>query len=89
MDKRTEGPGEEELRAGRSYLAGTVRDDAGNEKTTFLQTPQAYDFTAKSIVAMAKNIENGNFKKGYQTPATAFGEQFILEIEGCSMQDVK
>jgi hypothetical protein len=33
-------------------------------------------------VLIAEKILNGNFKPGYQTPAMAYGEDLIMEVEG-------
>jgi short subunit dehydrogenase-like uncharacterized protein len=35
-----------------------------------------------SSLLISQKILNGNFKAGYQTPASAYGEDLVLEIPG-------
>ena len=47
-----------------------------------LTTPEAYEFTARSAIQAVERVLKGDFKPGFQTPAMAFGEDFVLQIEG-------
>lgn len=82
MDKRPDGPREEKREASCMYLWGEV----SNENSTIearLKTPNGYTLTALSSVLIARKIMEGDFKTGFQTPSSAYGEGLILEIEGC------
>ena len=47
-----------------------------------MRCPEAYDLTALSVLLIAQKILKGQFKPGYQTPASAYGEDLIMEIPG-------
>lgn len=88
IDKRVDGPNEKQRTEGKSYFWGQVSDNAGNVKTAILKTPEGYSLTAATSVLIAEKVLNNNFKTGYQTPSTAYGEGLILEIAGCSLKEV-
>ncbi len=82
VDKKPGGPSEEKLLTGKSYLWGKVWNEQGQQAEARLETVSGYLLTAKTSVLIAEKIMNGNFKPGYQTPAMAYGEDLIMEIEG-------
>jgi short subunit dehydrogenase-like uncharacterized protein len=41
-----------------------------------------------TALGAAKKALNGAAKAGYQTPASAFGQDFVLEGEGVTREDV-
>lgn len=82
IDKKPGGPSEEKLLTGKSYLWGKVWNEHGEQAEARLETVSGYLLTAKTSVRIAEKILNGNFKPGYQTPAMAYGENLIMEIEG-------
>ncbi len=82
VDKKPGGPSEEKLLTGKSYLWGKVWNENGEQAEARLETVSGYLLTAKTSVLVAEKILNGNFKTGYQTPAMAYGENLIVEIEG-------
>lgn len=88
IDKRKEGPTEQQRAEGRSYLWGRVCDNAGNVKVSLMQTPEGYRLTALTASLIASKILAGTWKTGYQTPATAYGENLILEVPGCTLKDI-
>jgi short subunit dehydrogenase-like uncharacterized protein len=88
IDKRKEGPDEHQRAQGRSYFWGRVCDNAGNVKISTLQTPEGYTLTAQTATLIASKVLNGMFKTGYQTPATAYSENLILEIPDCIRKDL-
>ena len=89
IDKRKPGPNEKQREEGMSYFWGKVEDNAGNVKTAILKTPEGYKLTAITSVNIAQKVLNNNFKTGYQTPSTAYGEKLILEVPGCKLIDDK
>jgi short subunit dehydrogenase-like uncharacterized protein len=82
IDKKPGGPSEEKLTTGRSYLWGKVWNDQGQQVEARLETVSGYLLTAKTSVLIAEKILRGQVKTGYQTPAMAYGEDLIMEIEG-------
>jgi short subunit dehydrogenase-like uncharacterized protein len=63
-------------------LWGKVRNSSGQQAEARLETISGYWLTAKTSVLIAEKILHGNFKPGYQTPAMAYGENLIMEIDG-------
>jgi short subunit dehydrogenase-like uncharacterized protein len=53
-----------------------------------LETVSGYKLTALTSVLLAQKILQGQFKVGYQTPAMAYGEGLILEIEQTRISDL-
>ncbi len=84
LERDTDGPSNEKREEARMFLWGRVSNgDAAIENR--LTTPNGYTLTAKASVLITQRILNEDFAVGYQTPATAYGKDFILEIEGCEM----
>jgi short subunit dehydrogenase-like uncharacterized protein len=81
------GPSESRRRAGESRLWGEARDAAGRRVVTRLQAPDAYDLTAMLALELAERALAGDAKPGYQTPARAYGKDFVLGFPGVSRQD--
>jgi len=88
IDKKPGGPSEEKLLTGKSYLWGKVWSEQGLHAEARLETLSGYLLTAKTSVLIAEKILGGNFKTGYQTPAMAYGENLIMEIEGTKREDI-
>ncbi|MEO9871406.1 saccharopine dehydrogenase family protein [Ekhidna sp.] len=83
MDKRPDGPKENRRKESNMYLWGEVTDGTQSIEAR-LKTPNGYTLTALTSVLIAQKIFAGEIKPGFQTPSSAFGEDLILEIEGCS-----
>jgi short subunit dehydrogenase-like uncharacterized protein len=81
IDQRTAGPDREKINSSKSFLWGKVYDDSGKTSSALIETLSGYDLTSKTSVLIAQKILSGNFKTGFQTPASAFGADLILEIE--------
>ena len=91
IEKRTEkvaGPDENRRNTAKCYFKGTVEDENGIKVEALLTTPEGYKLTALTAFEIVKEVMAGNFKIGYQTPATAYGPDFILKIDGCERTDV-
>lgn len=82
------GPSDAERAQGFSLLWGEVRDAAGTTRTTRMRTPEAYTLTALTAVAAARKVLAGQAPPGFQTPARAYGADFIMEIPGVSREDL-
>ncbi|MTI23240.1 NAD-dependent epimerase/dehydratase family protein [Fulvivirga sp. RKSG066] len=82
IDKKPAGPSEEKRTKANMYLWGKISGlNDSHEKR--IKTPNGYTLTARSAVLIAQKILNGDFKKGYQTPSSAYGKDLIFEIDGC------
>lgn len=82
------GPGAEQRAGGRSLFFAEASDGAGRRVASRLQTVEAYTLTARTAVEIARRAAAGETPVGYQTPATAFGADFILSFEGTVREDV-
>ena len=65
-----------------------MKNQAIETKTALLVCKEGYLLTALSSVLFSQKVLANNFKAGYQTPASAYGYQLILEIEGSKFTDV-
>ena len=81
------GPTSAQRAAGRAVLIGEAWNDAGEHITTRLETPEGYELTARTCVEIARLAANGDAPVGYQTPATAYGADFIMRFEAVSRLD--
>jgi short subunit dehydrogenase-like uncharacterized protein len=85
---RERGPSEEERRRGRGSVWGEVEDDAGGRAASRLTLPDGYTFTARAALAGVERVLAGQAPAGFQTPAKAFGPDFVLHLEGVTRTDL-
>jgi short subunit dehydrogenase-like uncharacterized protein len=78
-----------EQRAGtRMVVWGQVEDLPGNKATARLYGPEAgVEWTARAALAAVQKVLGGDAPPGFQTPATAYGPDFVLECEGVRRED--
>jgi short subunit dehydrogenase-like uncharacterized protein len=81
------GPTDEERARGRSLLWGEACDDAGRRVASWLRGPEGYTLTALTALAVVERVLRGEAVVGFQTPAMAFGADFILEIPGVERRE--
>jgi short subunit dehydrogenase-like uncharacterized protein len=77
------GPSAEHREDGQGLIWGRVINSGGETVESGLSTPEGYTLTSKIAWLIATKITAGNLKPGYQTPATAYGNDLIFEVEGC------
>ncbi|WP_254763097.1 saccharopine dehydrogenase family protein [Natrinema marinum] len=85
IDARVDGPDERALATGSAVVWGEVTDRAtGRRARARLHTPNPYALTAESAVTAAERVleRGGQVPDGFQTPASAFGSEFALELAG-------
>ena len=82
IESRAPGPSDEMRSKARSLVWGQVTDAAGTTATVRMEGPDGYTLTAYSSLIIARKILEDNFKPGYQTPASAYGEDLVLEVPG-------
>ena len=83
------GPTAEERAQSVTRMWGEVENDEGETATTRLRTPDTYDVTKVTAVEAARRTISGEVGPGYQTPASAFGPDFILEFDGVERVDLE
>jgi len=84
IDAAPPGPTDEERARTYCLLWGEASDDTGGRVEARLRTPDGYTLTALTTLAIVERIVNGDAPAGFQTPAAAYGADFVLEIEGTS-----
>ena len=79
-----------ELRARtRTHVWGEVADEQGRRAVSRLHGPEAgLVWTTITALGAARKALNCAAKAGYQTPASAFGKDFVLEGEGVTREEV-
>jgi short subunit dehydrogenase-like uncharacterized protein len=81
------GPSDEQRARGKSLLWGEASDDEGRRVVSRLQGPEGYTLTAHAALAIVEKVLGGEAPVGYQTPAKAYGADFVLGLEGVTRQD--
>ncbi len=74
------GPSEKQLNAGSTICYAEVSNAKGQKASATILGPEAYVFTAQTLLAISKQIMGGNVKSGYQTP-NFYGVTLLNEIE--------
>ncbi|MCB0495964.1 MAG: saccharopine dehydrogenase NADP-binding domain-containing protein [Cyclobacteriaceae bacterium] len=65
-----------------THIWGKATDSAtGKSVEAELITPESYYLTSLTAIESVKRVLKGKFNKGYQTPAMAFGKDFILSFD--------
>lgn len=88
VDRKIKGPRPETLKAGRSLLWGRVKDASGIIAAARIETLSGYKLTSMTSVLIAESILKGHFKRGFQTPASAYGPDLILQIKNTRRTDL-
>lgn len=88
IKQRPAGPTEEHRHQVRSYIWGEVKK-GDQSRRAYLDLPEGYTLTALTTLAIAKKVIEGQAPMGYQTPAMAFGPDFITEIAGVNRVELK
>lgn len=88
MDNLPDGPTAEERAEGRTKLSAEVTGADGRVARSIVDAPSGYSLTPLSVVAVAHRILNGDFKPGYQSPGSAYGESIINDIPDTRIIDL-
>ena len=88
IDKRPAGPGDEQRSKAMSLVWGQVSDNKGETRTVRMSCPDGYTLTMHSTLLIAKKILQGNLKTGYQTPASAYGEDLVMELPNVQRETI-
>ncbi len=72
-----------------THVWGEVADDQGRIASARLHGPEAgVEWTTAAALGAARKALNGLAPAGYQTPASAYGPDFVLEAQGVIREDV-
>lgn len=72
-----------------THVWGEVADDQGARATARLHGPEAgVEWTGRAALAAVRKVLSGHAPAGFQTPAKAYGADFVLECEGVTREDV-
>jgi len=88
METLPDGPTQEERAAGRSGISAEIMGKDGKVVSAYVDAPSGYDLTPLSVVALAQRVLNGDFKVGYQSPGSAYGEETIKDIPDTYLIDL-
>lgn len=87
IDTTLIGPSEQARETNKTYLYARATDQAGNYAEAWLETIEAYKFTAIASIMATERVLDGNYS-GAMTPAEAFGSDFVLDIAGTQRFDI-
>lgn len=88
IDKRPEGPSDDERKRGQAILIAVARNAKGETVRTRLKTPEGYSLTALTGLDIAKRVAKGEVKAGFQTPSLAFGADYVTAFDGVTREDL-
>ena len=89
IERGPAGPTAEQRAATRTFLWGEVTDDQGKRAIARLFGPEpGYTWTPITMLQVVRRVLDGHAPPGYQTPAKAYGPDFVLETEGVRREDV-
>ena len=88
VDAMPEGPDDATRESTRAMIYAEATGTDGETARAMLETPSGYQLTLHAAVESARRVAAGEAPAGYQTPATAFGADFVLELPDCQRTDL-
>jgi short subunit dehydrogenase-like uncharacterized protein len=67
--------------------SATATDEEGRRVVSRLRGPEGYTFTVLTALAIVDRVLTGAAPPGFQTPAQAYGADFVLGIAGVTRED--
>jgi len=86
INSKSPGPNDERRDKAVSLIRAKVTNPKGTTSEATMRCPEAYSLTAHTVLLIAKKILDGHYTPGYQTPASAYGADLIMEIPGVERQ---
>jgi short subunit dehydrogenase-like uncharacterized protein len=86
VDRCVDGPDAETREQTGALLWGEI-SDGDRTLTSRLRTPNTYTLTVLAAVEIVQRVRAGDAPAGYQTPASAYGPDLVLEIDGVERTD--
>jgi short subunit dehydrogenase-like uncharacterized protein len=84
-----EGPSEVRRNTEKCVIVAEAEDSWRQRRCVRLTTADGYSFTAEAAAAIAERILSGDFACGFQTPASVYGADFVLELEGTHREEMR
>jgi short subunit dehydrogenase-like uncharacterized protein len=88
INRRPAGPSDEQRDKATSLVWGQAINASGKTATVRLSGPEGYTLTTLATLIIIQKVLIGNFLVGYQTPASAYGENLVMEIPGVNKEIV-
>lgn len=82
LAQRLSGPDEEQRGRSRSEVWGEASDAEGHTVSVALTGPNGYDLTADAVLRAVERLLTGDVPAGAHTPSSAFGADFVRELDG-------
>ena len=79
------GPTATQRATGQALVYGCATAPGGQTAEIRLRTAEAYRLTAESMAEIGQRSLRGAAPVGYQTPATAYGAEFVMSLDGSEM----
>jgi short subunit dehydrogenase-like uncharacterized protein len=80
--RRPAGPGDNQRNKASSLVWGEAGDASGQTVSASFTCSDGYTLTAHGSLVIAKKVLGGDFKTGYQTPASCYGEHLMQDLPG-------
>jgi short subunit dehydrogenase-like uncharacterized protein len=82
INSRPAGPDPNARANGKSLVWAEVTNNKGEQAIARLEGPEGYEMTVRASLLIVEKVLAGNWKAGYQTPSSAYGEGLIGEVNG-------
>ena len=82
IEARSAGPDAAAREKSQSLVWGQASTSKGQKVEARLIGPNGYTLTAHTSLLIVQKVAGGDFATGYQTPASAYGADLILEVPG-------
>ena len=82
IEKRAPGPDAAQRHEGKSLVWGQVTNNSSQKVEARLTGPNGYTMTAHTSLLIVQKVLAGDYTTGYQTPASAYGAELVLEVPG-------
>ena len=83
-----EGPSGPRRAQGSATLVAEASVEGGPPVRARLRTPEVYELTAVTAIAIAERVLAEDLEVGFQTPARVYGADFVLSIPAVSREDL-
>jgi short subunit dehydrogenase-like uncharacterized protein len=86
INQRPAGPSDDQRSKATCMIWVQASNAVGKTITIGLCGPEGYTLTTLSTLLIAQKVLNEDFIAGYRTPASAYGENLVLEIPGVTRE---
>jgi short subunit dehydrogenase-like uncharacterized protein len=88
VTKSLSGPNETVQANAQTRIWGKATNTKGQFVEARISSIEGYTLTALTALNITKKVLEGNLKIGYQTPASAYGQDLILELPNTKREDI-